>query len=279
MAGRVVLFASLIPFAFAFSDTVPIVAWSSHPSKSLDAFPSTHSTHSIPILESLLLNDDVCEYDAVVLVDQPGLHASDLRALSPSSPLTTLLSRSPSSVQLPYISRTAGSSVHDLADRISSRCGSRVLSSMPGQGGVAAVRGAKHVVCLSMMDLQGTAGRRKAVVADHESSLAHELDAIASAAPTHLVVFAGSSALAPRDRRRAEPALGALQQPGDVVPPTGGVLKRYQLLTPGLITSLLVAFFILLPGVFFGVSALASIQSPLRVEAPKGFSAQDKKTQ
>ena len=157
----------------------------------MDAFPSTHSTHSIPILESLLLNDNICEYDAVVLVDQPGvshtssrrplatqprarthaqLHASDLRALSPSSPLTTLLSRSPSSVQLPYIPRTAGSSVHDLADRISSRCGSRVLSSMPGQGGVAAVRGAKHVVCLSMMDLQGTAGRRKAVVADHGAS-------------------------------------------------------------------------------------------------------------
>lgn len=59
----------------------------------------------------------------------------------------------------------------------------------------------------------------------------------------------------------------------------GGILKRYQLLTPGIITTLLVAFFVLVPIVLFGFKALASIQSPLRVEAPKGYSAQDKKSQ
>ncbi|TFY79182.1 hypothetical protein EWM64_g4834 [Hericium alpestre] len=59
----------------------------------------------------------------------------------------------------------------------------------------------------------------------------------------------------------------------------GGILKRYQLLTPALITALLIAFFVLVPIVFFGVSALASIQSPLRIEAPKGFSSQEKKNQ
>jgi UPF0716 family protein affecting phage T7 exclusion len=59
----------------------------------------------------------------------------------------------------------------------------------------------------------------------------------------------------------------------------GGILARYQLLTPGLITTLLVVLFILLPIMYFGISALASIQSPVRMDAPKGFSATDKKRQ
>jgi hypothetical protein len=51
------------------------------------------------------------------------------------------------------------------------------------------------------------------------------------------------------------------------------------LLTPALITSLLLVFFIIVPVVLFGVSALASIQSPLRIQPPKGYSADEKKNQ
>ena len=61
--------------------------------------------------------------------------------------------------------------------------------------------------------------------------------------------------------------------------PTGGVLARYQLLTPGLILALLVSFFVLLPIIFFGISSLASIKSPLKTEPPKGFVAGEKKNQ
>ena len=61
--------------------------------------------------------------------------------------------------------------------------------------------------------------------------------------------------------------------------PKDGILKRYQLLTPGLILVLLVALFILIPIIFVGVSALSSIQSPLSNEIPKGFSAEEKKNQ
>ena len=62
-------------------------------------------------------------------------------------------------------------------------------------------------------------------------------------------------------------------------PSSGGILKRYQLLTPGLIISLLVAFFVLVPIVFVGIQSLASIQSPVRLDAPKGFNAAEKKNQ
>lgn len=61
--------------------------------------------------------------------------------------------------------------------------------------------------------------------------------------------------------------------------PSGGILKRYQLLTPALISSLLIVLFVLLPIIMLGITALASIQSPLKVEAPKSYSAREKKIQ
>lgn len=77
----------------------------------------------------------------------------------------------------------------------------------------------------------------------------------------------------------ARPVFDSVYAPVNTTLPEGGILKRYQLLTPGLISVLLISFFILVPIVMMGFSALASIQSPLRVEAPKGYSAGDKKTQ
>lgn len=126
-----------------------------------------------------------------------------------------------------------------------------------------------------------------------ESTIVHDLDSLASLFPKHLIIFSGSPS-SPFERRQSfedtisegdsllhdTPLLYPttfIQANGTL--PEGGILKRYQLLTPGLITSLLVALFVLLPVVLFGVSALASIQSPLRTEAPKGFNAQEKKTQ
>lgn len=66
--------------------------------------------------------------------------------------------------------------------------------------------------------------------------------------------------------------------PSDVVV-DGGILKRYQLLTPGLILTLIVVFFVFVPIIVLGVNALAGIQSPIRAEAPRSFSAKDKKNQ
>ena len=98
-----------------------------------------------------------------------------------------------------------------------------------------------------------------------EARLATDLEKIERAYPRHLVILAGSRR---QDDDSPSPS-----------PPAGGILARYQLLTPALITSLLVVFFILVPVVLFGVSALASIQSPLHVQPPKGYSADEKKNQ
>ena len=105
-----------------------------------------------------------------------------------------------------------------------------------------------------------------------ESRLAAELRYIESTFRKHLVVYIGSPHAQYLSRRQSSPST---IQYGPT--PSGGILHRYQLLTPALIITLLVTFFILMPVVYFGVSALASIQSPLKVEAPKGYNAQEKK--
>ena len=74
--------------------------------------------------------------------------------------------------------------------------------------------------------------------------------------PSHLVVLVGTRA------------------PSSA--PKGGIFARYQLLTPTIILVGLVALGVLVPLLLFGVSAIATIQSPLRSESFKPVSAQKK---
>jgi hypothetical protein len=107
-----------------------------------------------------------------------------------------------------------------------------------------------------------------------ESRLFTSLAAITSASPRYLIVLTGSPL--PTQPHALRSVFDASESSK---PRKTGILAHYQLLTPGLILSLLVIFFILVPLIFFGISALASIQPPLRMEAPKGYSALDKKNQ
>lgn len=59
----------------------------------------------------------------------------------------------------------------------------------------------------------------------------------------------------------------------------GGILKRYQLLSPGLILSLFLAFFVLVPIVMVGIQALSSIQSPVRLDGKVLAEYKQKKNQ
>ncbi|KAF8239457.1 hypothetical protein L208DRAFT_1428746, partial [Tricholoma matsutake] len=290
MVGRFLVAAVLCPFAFAFSDSVPLVAWSSYSSNALDGL-STHNTgHSLALLQSILVNEDVCDHDAIVLVSQPGLHASDLRTLSPSSMLARSLSSSPSSRQFQYVPSHPELDISAVAESVSVRCGSRIVEFSPGQGGYFS-RGTKHVFSISMPNIETSGAVRKSQMKTYgtkqrsESQLADELSHLASSFPNHLIIYTGSSSSSTLSKRQAppppapsRPVLENIFQANTTLP-DGGILKRYQLLTPGLIMALLVAFFILLPVAMIGFSALASIQSPLRVEPPRGYSATEKKSQ
>lgn len=112
-----------------------------------------------------------------------------------------------------------------------------------------------------------------------------ELEKIAKTFPRHMVVYAGwSPLLQSRQDSEGAPALEFVAPASPALPSKaaandGGILKKYQLLTPGLIISLFVALFVLIPVVFLGITSLASIQSPVRLDAPKGFNAAEKKNQ
>jgi len=276
----VLIIAALCPLVFAFSNTIPLIAWSSYSSSALNfLLGPSKASHSALILESILSSGDVCDNDAVVIIDQPGLHASDLRTLPSSSNLARILASASSSHQFPYMrSFPAPASLSSIAESISAQCSSRLVSFIPGQGGIALDSDTKHVVRMSMPHLDGVASSRKNAMARYEFHLSSELSLIASVFPKHLVIFAGSAS--PFSPRQIDDPTDIFDDSQD--DPTledGGILKRYQLLTPGLIITLLVSFFIIVPIVLLGISALASIQSPLRLEPPKGYNAQAKKNQ
>ncbi|KAF7362483.1 hypothetical protein MVEN_00596000 [Mycena venus] len=263
----------LLPLALAFSDTSPVVSWSSHSSSTLNALPSKVSD-SYSLLDAILSSSDICGHDAIVLVDQPEvLHASDLRSLPSNTHLARSLSSSPSSRQFPYVPNHAPIDVSALLESAATRCDSRFVSFAPGQGGVSLSGDAKHVVSLNFPPLAGMAQERKDAMLKHDALLSTELAALAAMFPNHLIIYTGSSS--PSFAKRAAPITGTFRNSTA----TGGILAHYQLLTPGIITTLLVTLFVLVPVVMVGINALASIQSPMRNEIPKSFDAAEKKNQ
>lgn len=111
-----------------------------------------------------------------------------------------------------------------------------------------------------------------------ESWLSSELHRIESIFSDYLIIYSGSPG-STLHARQSSTSTTFEALPEAAAPSSGGILKRYQLLTPGLILALLIALFVLIPVIFLGVSALSSIQSPLTNEIPKGFSAEEKKHQ
>ena len=109
----IAVFAVLSFRAQAFSNTVPVVAWSSQRYASQPIYllvnthisspgalghlphslsPSTHAT----VLGDLFHGDEICEYDAIVIVDQPGVsshisltHPRYLHSSNSSTPRTS----------------------------------------------------------------------------------------------------------------------------------------------------------------------------------------------
>ncbi|KAJ7099334.1 hypothetical protein B0H15DRAFT_877797 [Mycena belliarum] len=274
MSIRFVAAAALLPLALAFSDTSPVVSWTSHSSNTLDALPSKFP-HSHSLLDSILSSNDICEHDAIVFVDQPYLHASDLRSLPSDTHFARALSSAPSSRQFPYVPNNNPLDLTALLQSAAARCESRLVSFAPGQAGVSLSGGAKHVVSMSFPPLNGIAQERKYAMLKHDALLSTELERLASLFPNHIIIYTGSSSLSFAKRATA-PILDSTR---NGTASTGGILARYQLLTPGLITTLLVTLFVLVPIVMVGIQALASIQSPMRNELPKGYDASEKKNQ
>jgi len=281
---RLLVIAAVAIVALAYSNTQPLLAWSSSSFHGLESLPSQLSD-STSLLESILLSDGVCNHDAVVIIEQPGLHASDLRNLSPNTYISRSLSASVSARQYPYIPAQNGIDISSISDRLSSRCRSRLLEYSLGESDITPEQNTKHVVSLSMPALHEYGIARQDAMTKYESMLADELSLIVTTFPDHLVVYTGSPLPSHYKRQQLDiperPVLSFDADPlaANTTLPTGGILKRFQLLTPGLITALLVTFFILVPVTMLGLNALASIQNPLRMDTSKTFNAQERKNQ
>ncbi|PFH50556.1 hypothetical protein AMATHDRAFT_75538 [Amanita thiersii Skay4041] len=286
MAVSVLLLAAFSSLVSAYSDTAPFLAWSSHPSNALNSLPTSFQHFDSP-LRHVLSNDDLCTHNAIIVIDHPGLHASDLRSL-PSSHLSQMVSSTPHVRHYPYVPIDPSLNLLNELDSVSQLCESRLVHFVPGES-VTFEHDTKHVVHLRMPSLMHLDEPRRIVAADHESMVSSELDYLTSIFPNYLVIYTGSPLTAEFSKRQSPDISSSLKRPSlhsqfqqpsaNTTLSEGGILKRYQLLTPGLITTLLIVLFVLLPIVMVGIHALASIQSPLRVEAPKGYSARDKKTQ
>ncbi|GBE78948.1 predicted protein [Sparassis crispa] len=273
---------ALLPVAaLAFSDTHPLLIWSSVSSPSL-AFDSSKGSD---FAKNLLKAPDICSHDAVVFINQVDLHAADLHTLSPSSGLVNTLESAFASFQFPYVRRTGGVNPFEkLADELALRCGARLIHTsideddmpMPAHGDAKE----KHVVCMGMPSLEGVHGAtRKSMMAKHESQLSSALATLARTHPHYLVLYSGwSRSNLARQSSSPNPFDSSNSTAANALP-SGGILARYQLLTPALLLALILTLGVLVPLVLFGVYALAGVQSPVRNDPPKQWISAEKKNQ
>ena len=206
MASRVLLvLAALCWQVHAFSNTFPVVAWSSHRyahsardhnfhSKSplyylsspstLEHLPHTlsPSAHATSVLETVFRGDGVCEYDAIIIVDQPGvsshytslnqnsnahikikikLHASDLRTVPHDSALARTLAAAPSSRQFPYVRSPSRAPLSHIAQSLSERCGATLVHVAPGDNAAALGPADKYIIRITLPPLHASSGSRR----------------------------------------------------------------------------------------------------------------------
>ncbi|TFK56294.1 hypothetical protein OE88DRAFT_1641961 [Heliocybe sulcata] len=285
MSTRCLVLASLLASGYAYSNTSPLVAWTFSSLSPLPVAGSISSSFIEPILENISNSENICENDAIVVVEQPGLHASDLRTLSSSSPLSLFLSSAASTLQLPYLRYSPTSSestpLEDLVSILARRCALPVITLVDHEVDKFAqlVRGRSRYIAHVQPYALGEEKWKRSLDINRRADAIYDVLHSLSAPKSHLVLLTGRQDPSSSDL----PLIPTTDSPSLLAPnstlPAGGILKRYQVLTPALITTLLVALGVLVPVIFFGISALARIQAPARMEPPKKFNAMEKKTQ
>ncbi|KAG8688515.1 hypothetical protein FRC08_011397 [Ceratobasidium sp. 394] len=262
----------------AFYDTVPISVWTSTQSSSAiqslkDHVPQVPS--QAQVLNALMSNDELCSLNAIVVVGQPGLHASQLASLTSDSHLKSRLQAASSKVHFPYVPVSSVADAGSVARDIAALCQSVSTEWSAGQ---ALEQADKHVLHFELPEAEGKFWSL------HDRTLEENLVEISSTFNSYAVFLTGTSKtdstlVTKRQQPNGLSSSGFVNHPtsfANITEPTGGILARYQLLTPGLLTALLIAFGLLIPLLMVGINALASIQNPIRTEAPKGPSLEKK---
>jgi len=283
----------------AYPDTYSysLLAWSS----SRPAFFGTPDNQQQITLNSAeiidrILTKHTCVYDAIVVIEQPGLSSSDLRSLPKSSFLAKSMMDAPASLHLPHLQYPipigVAKTISQVCERQYSEAGITELANL-------VVGSPKIALTIHIPELRTQGRQRKVEMAGLDRQLSHHIEKITHAFDSYLVLVVGTVPSSfSTAKRAADKSQDALNDPfrsvdrsvdrttsqiitegirAGFAAPTGGVLKRYRLLTPGLITSLGITFLLFLPLLLVVVNALAGIRSPVRSESIKRF--QDKKNQ
>lgn len=131
---KLAVLASAISGASAFSNSFPFAAFASE--ASLDfAVNDEMMTQSSPEIAATLGSVYGCPADAYILVNQPGVHTSDLRHDAPH--LSTLLSEAESSIESSHMLYDARSVLDQISDSVVNHCGGKKITVDTRTGGFA----------------------------------------------------------------------------------------------------------------------------------------------
>jgi len=258
----------------ALSENTPLVArWSS---RSPLVLSTTEYGVNTDVMELLTSRDEwFCDQDGVVLIEQPGLRARDLQ--TESSPLLQVLRPEDERVAI-TVSRSncpSSLSLSDIAEGLAQRCNMKYQQISLGNDVSLEshiLHDRKTLLHLLAPPLLASGGARKQDIMNSERYLSRCMSEIEASFSNLVYVYTGSASSIVR--RQFSPSPNETL-PFSAAPVTsqGGIFSRYQLLTPGLITTLLVTFFLVIPIVLLAVRALASISSTLRLDGPKNSNA------
>jgi hypothetical protein len=145
--------------------------------------PDLRYEDSVSIVGGVLSLEDICSFDTVLVIEQPGvctsfpvgydtdiipqLRSSDLRALSTFSGLSTIIDTAPSSRQYPHVKHGAPSSLQDITESLARRCGSTLTNASPADGPLDLAENSKHVVCVNMPAMEGSPKLRKVAMSGY----------------------------------------------------------------------------------------------------------------
>jgi len=275
------------PLVHAFSNTSPLVAWSSSSSPVLDMIAAQKSlvAQSEDIIGAVA-TEDICGYETVIVIEQPGLHATDLRMLPSTSYLAKKLYSAPSSVHVPYLKPA---SPVGLGRSLANLCRSQALELSLDDDIQGMKLSGKQVIHVDLPELDSVGEQRREDMQELDEKLSLLITRLDATFSSHFVIITGTTPSSFNNLRRhvsrsksqlpmvfRSPSTSSNSRRDDA-PPKGGIFHRYQLLTPGLITTIGITFLLIMPLILMVVRALAGIKSPLRSEGLK--QTQEKKNQ
>jgi len=209
---------------------------------------------SVSSAETLLHSQAICNFDTIFVANIPGLSVDDLHSVPRTSAFAQQFN------QAAVHSISSSYELDNIVSSISQRCARQVVTSMGESKG--------NIVSLLMPNVEDEQlSYRKDTVS---STLDPIVKQVTSGSSSFVVIIMGASTpsnpkLSIQHRSLVDspffsPELRASKN--STLSHSKGLLHEYQFLTPGLLLTTIVALLVLFPILWFGLTALSSIEIP-----------------